>query len=149
MHISQTWMTFFLCTHVMIIRHVYIYEKDSQFEVKVIVCVREFLIDRIDFVQLRQFLEETFCDSKYDRCRSIWCLLIFLRWWYGSSQYTDDVVYCWMSTYDWSSYLMSRVYILSVGHITTLTHLVMIPNYTLRSLWKGDKLYSSDNLIAQ
>jgi hypothetical protein len=73
MHVSQTWITLLSCTHVMIIWHVYIYWKNSQFEVKIIVCAREFLIDRIDFVQLRQFLEQTLCDSRYDRFRDIWC----------------------------------------------------------------------------
>jgi hypothetical protein len=36
--------------------------------------------------------------TKQKRDNRHWCVLIPLRWWYESSQYTDDVVYCWMST---------------------------------------------------
>jgi hypothetical protein len=46
-----------------------------------------------------------------------WSVLISLRWWYESSQYTDDVVYSWMSTRFWLI-ASDDLYVESVNHVT-------------------------------
>jgi hypothetical protein len=53
-----------------------------------------------------------------NRSRNVHDLLITLRWWYESSHYTDDVVYCWMSTRFWllsSKWSICR----NVSHVTS------------------------------
>jgi hypothetical protein len=74
-------------------------------------------------------------------------LLISLRWWYESSQYTDDVVYCWMSTRSWF-YLLCDLYVRCVNHVIYtnlirsdylsiyLMRLIKSFEHTLQSLWK-------------
>jgi hypothetical protein len=77
-------------------------------------------------------------------------LLIPPRWWYESSQYTDDVVYCWMSTRFWLI-ASDNLYVENVSHVT---HIISIRSgylrlikpfeHTLQSLWKWwNRLYSS------
>jgi hypothetical protein len=71
-------------------------------------------------------------------------LLISLRWWYESSQYTDDVVYCWMNTRFWllsSKWSICR----SVNHVT-LHYLYLI---RLSSIYLIDKIFRSHTDITR
>jgi hypothetical protein len=82
-------------------------------------------------------------------CSRCWLvvLLIPLRWWYESSQYTDDVVYCWMNTLFWLI-VSDGLYVESVGQVThanpirsgylptSLSRLIKPFVHTLQPLWK-------------
>jgi hypothetical protein len=65
-------------------------------------------------------------------------VLVPLRWWYESSQYTDDVVYCWMDTRFWL--LSSRWSICrDVSHVTShCSYLIR-----LSSIYLIDKTFRS------
>jgi hypothetical protein len=65
-------------------------------------------------------------------------MLIPLRWWYVSSQYTDDVVYCWMNTRFWL--LSSRWSICrNVNHVTSHYFYLI----RLLSIYLIDKIFRS------
>jgi hypothetical protein len=57
-------------------------------------------------------------------------------WFISTMMIRFKSIYCMWSlllnddTSSWSSYLLSDLYVGSVGHVTTLTHLVVIPDYT-------------------
>ncbi len=71
-------------------------------------------------------------------------LILILRicWFISTVMIRFKSVYCMWSlllnddTSPWSSYLLNDLYVESLGHVTTLTHLVVIPDYTLRPLKK-------------
>ncbi len=75
-------------------------------------------------------------------------MLISLRWWYTSSQYIDDVVYCWMSTRFWL--LPSRWSICrDVDHVTShYPYLVRLsPTYLVGKTFRSYRTSFRDSSV--
>jgi hypothetical protein len=51
--------------------------------------------------------------------------------------------------YNWSSYLLCGLYVESVGHVTTLTHLVVISDYTATNYLQQNDLTQQTHLLNQ
>ncbi len=98
--VSQAWMTLLSCTRAMIIRHVYTYWRRFSIWSQSYRLYSWIFRSSYNFVQLRQFLEETLCDSKHDRCWDIRCEISKCRcrdedfrwWWWACMLIRDEIV---------------------------------------------------------